>query len=151
MALGETLIDICEEADKPTRSTVYRWQEHIDGFSDTLARARELQAHYHAESIDRVNKMIESGEMKPDAGRVIAQNLMWRAKVLNPYVYAERKHVEQNVNVSGGLDHVLAQIGGSTKTALPGQAEELAVEHVAPQQALEVEYAVVSDDADKGK
>lgn len=41
---GESLKGICEDADTPSKSTVFKWLADIPAFSDKYARAREMQA-----------------------------------------------------------------------------------------------------------
>lgn len=44
LADGESLRSICRDDTMPSTSTVCKWLNDIDGFSEQYARARELQA-----------------------------------------------------------------------------------------------------------
>lgn len=44
IACGESLRAICADPEMPVLSTVFKWLNDVDGFSDQYARARETQA-----------------------------------------------------------------------------------------------------------
>jgi hypothetical protein len=48
---GESLRQICAEAEMPSKTSVMRWLEANKEFRDQYARARELQAEHWAEEI----------------------------------------------------------------------------------------------------
>ena len=95
---GESLIDICDAADMPNASTVYRWVEHNPEFSNKYVRARELQAHGNAERAlrDAVNaKDAALGRLAFDARR-------WHAGKMLPKVYGDRVDLNHSGRISVG-------------------------------------------------
>ena len=53
IAQGESLVNICKDADMPSRQTFMRWllEDKHEGLRDNYARAREAQADFYAEQI----------------------------------------------------------------------------------------------------
>lgn len=51
IALGETLTEITSDEDKPSPSTVWRWQRSHDDFRKAIAHAREAQTRMWADQI----------------------------------------------------------------------------------------------------
>lgn len=51
LADGESLRTICDDADMPARSTVFRWLSLHKEFSDQYARAKEVQAEVLADEL----------------------------------------------------------------------------------------------------
>ena len=88
LADGETLTEICQDEYMPHRTTVCNWlvKQENEAFSSQYARARESQGDSVFDDVKRVQKRVESGELAPDAGRVVINALTWRAKVLKPRV-----------------------------------------------------------------
>lgn len=51
IADGLSLREICNQEDMPSRATVFKWLNDIEGFSNQYARAREEQAETLADEI----------------------------------------------------------------------------------------------------
>jgi hypothetical protein len=53
LSSGEPLTKICLDQHIPAESTIYRWEDHVEGFSEKVTRARERSAdHYSHQIID---------------------------------------------------------------------------------------------------
>jgi len=48
---GEPLTKICLDVHIPAESTIYRWEDHVEGFSDKVTRARERSADHFSHQI----------------------------------------------------------------------------------------------------
>ncbi len=79
LANGGSLRAWCAMDGHPTFSTVYKWLEEREAFSDAYARARERQAHNDGDRMNEVALKLERGEMAPDVARVMADILKWTA------------------------------------------------------------------------
>ena len=105
LAIGHSLLKICEADDFPSERTVYRWLEQNEDFRQKYARARELQAdHYSAEIIDladkdritqkRVIKADGSEELtildQTDRTRLQIDARKWYASKLAPKKYGDK-------------------------------------------------------------
>lgn len=95
IALGRSLVKICEEPDMPSYSTTMEWRASDAVFSDRYARAREDQADYHAEEIVD----IADTETDPNVARVRIDARKWKASKLKPKVYGERIAVDQDLTI----------------------------------------------------
>jgi terminase small subunit-like protein len=99
LADGELAIEISQLDGMPSTSTIWRWQEEHDGFRETYARARRLQAYACAE------KAVQSGRnataADAAAARVRFDADRWLAARLDPSNWADRT-VQEVVGKDGG-------------------------------------------------
>lgn len=96
LALGETLLDICEDERMPDRRTVYRWCEANETFRLMYARARVDQADaWHDEAIKHARG---TDAVSASADRLRFDALRWAASKASPKRYGDRIAHE----VSGG-------------------------------------------------
>lgn len=114
MALGRSLIKICEDPGMPGYSTVLAWRSEDATFQEMYARAREEQADWHAEQI----LLIADTEEDPNKARVRIDARKWAASKLRPKVYGDRINVDADVNVripddqlESRLAHLLGKAG----------------------------------------
>ena len=106
LSQGETLVRICEDSDMPSRATVYAWMDERSEFQTRCARAREAQAEFMDHRILGVADRVESGDLDPQAAKVVLSALQWRAAKLNPRRYGERLEVDSRLAVS----HYLVEV-----------------------------------------
>lgn len=90
---GRSLRAWCKEEGNPCYSTVFKWLEQQEGFADSYARAREVQAHNDADRINAVAEQLELGAMAPDVARVIVQAMQWTAARRLPKAYGDKLSV----------------------------------------------------------
>ena len=99
LADGELAIEISKLPGMPSTSTIWRWLDQHEGFRETYARARLLQAQACAE------KAVQSGRAaKADdaaAARVKFDADRWLAARLDPANYADRS-TQEIVGKGGG-------------------------------------------------
>lgn len=70
ISYGESLRTICKDADMPACSTVFKWLNDIDGFSEQYARARETQVE------GLIDELVEiADEADQEAGAVAQAKL----------------------------------------------------------------------------
>ncbi len=66
---GEPLSKICRDEHIPAESTIYRWEDHVEGFSEKVSRARERTAdHYSHEIIEIAEETPVFEQPDPDGG-----------------------------------------------------------------------------------
>lgn len=99
LAMGESLRQLCRDADMPDFSTVKRWLGKNDEFRAQYARAREDQADYMAdEAIDAAR---EADKDNAAAVRVHLDAIKWLAGKLSPKKYGD-KQTHEIGGVGGG-------------------------------------------------
>lgn len=117
IANGESLRSICDDEDMPAKSTVFKWLNDEQEFSDQYRRAREAQADTLFDDIltiaddgrnDWMEKVNADGEnigwqvngeaMRRSQLRIDARK--WMAGKLKPKKYGEKL----DLNVSGSLE-----------------------------------------------
>lgn len=95
----ESLLRICKDADMPNRRTVERWMDADAEFAAKCARARESHADHIFDGMEEIEDGVLSGEIKPDAAKVVISSRQWRAEKLKPRVYG----VKADVNLTGTI------------------------------------------------
>ena len=130
LADGETLTEICQDEHMPDRSTVCNWlrTQENSAFSAQYARARESQGDGVFDDVKRVQKRVESGELAPDAGRVVINALTWRAKVLKPKVYGDGVNVKVSDPDGGPVAHKVTIEVVDSPRSLAAPVAQLAIE-----------------------
>ena len=95
LAMGMSLVKICEAKNMPGRSTVHDWlnpnhPSYQPTFSDKYARAREDQADFKADEIEDIANRTLKGEIRPDIARVVIDTKKWTASKLRPKRYGDK-------------------------------------------------------------
>lgn len=115
IAAGLSVKKACIVDGMPAESTIFLWLYEDDDFSEHYARARERRADARAERIDDICQKVESGELKPDAARVIIDAEKWQAGKENAKRYGDRLQLDADMNVNmtdAQLDTRLAKLLG---------------------------------------
>jgi len=115
IALGRSLVKICEEPDTPSYWTVMQWRANDDAFAQSYARAREDQADFYAEEIID----IADEEKDSNLARVRIDARKWKAGKLKPKVYGDRVNLDGDFNVrmdDGQVESRLAYLLGKAGT-----------------------------------
>jgi hypothetical protein len=135
IADGESLKAICEDAEMPSKATVFKWLAENTAFSDQYARAREVQADALFDDIlsiaddgrnDWMEKMSadggnmgwqENGEaLRRSQLRIDARK--WMAGKLRPKKYSEKLQVEGSMTHEAGdsIRSLMDAVNGRTRT-----------------------------------
>lgn len=121
IAAGLSIRKACAVSeDKIAESTVFKWLYEDADFSEQYARARERRADARAERIDDICDRVASGDLKPDAGRVIIDAEKWQAGKENSKRYGDRLQLDADMNVNmtdDQLDARLAKLLGKAGAA----------------------------------
>lgn len=101
IADGKSLRSICEGADYPDRSTVFRWLADPANaeFRTQYALAREASADADDDDIRDIAGRVEAGKIDPQAARVAIDAKKWSAGKRKPKVYGDKVAL-----VGGGKD-----------------------------------------------
>lgn len=109
IAIGRSVLQICEGKDFPSERAVYRWLEVHEEFRQKYARAREFQAeHYASEIIALADTPVEARRVtiKPDGSEEIVLGdavdrtrlqidaRKWYASKVAPKVYGDKQQLE---------------------------------------------------------
>ncbi|QIU92140.1 helix-turn-helix domain-containing protein [Yokenella regensburgei] len=105
---GQSVRQICKGSDMPAQSTVYKWLNDFESFSEQYARARESQAEMYAEEIISIadSSTEEAGAVAKARLQVDARK--WYASKVAPKKYGDRIQQDINANINVSLiDRVL--------------------------------------------
>lgn len=99
----KSLHEICKEAWAPGHTSVFKWLKENKGFADKYARARELQADWYFDQMDKIAR--DCGYTHEDIGRARLQidTLKWKLSKMIPKKYGDKLDVahEGNLNLKG--------------------------------------------------
>lgn len=99
LATGKSMRAICEPDTMPDRGTVMRWVvEDREGFAAIYARAREAGGHVRADDMQDLNEKVLSGDLEPNAARVVLGNMQWQAERYAAKVFSPKSTVDVNMN-----------------------------------------------------
>jgi polyhydroxyalkanoate synthesis regulator phasin len=84
--------------------TFMLWVNENEHLAEQYARAIATRAEIHAQRIEDVIDKVESGELKPDQGRVMADQLKWIASKLNPRRYGDKVMSEVDMTLRISID-----------------------------------------------
>lgn len=117
---GRSLRSICEDADMPATTTVYRWLHERDDFRDQYARAREIQAEGGIDDMieiaddGRNDWMLRAQGGYQVNGEVLARSKLrietrqWAAMKLLPKKYGDKLQIDANHAIAAMDDAELA-------------------------------------------
>lgn len=90
LANGESLRQICADADMPARQTVRNWRRDIPGFSALYEAARIDQTEAELDSLMEIEQLVLDGEVEPDQAKVAISSKQWRMAKLNKNRFGDR-------------------------------------------------------------
>lgn len=95
IAQGKSLRSICERDDTPAMSTVFKWLNENEAFSEQYARAREAQADALFDDVLAIADQYDSAQDKMDVDHIQRAKLRidarkWMAGKLRPKKYGEK-------------------------------------------------------------
>ena len=105
MAQGETLTNICRDADMPAWTTVHDWKKADPSFAQALARAREQQAEAWAEEMISISDDDLPTHEEIGRARLRMQARQWLAGKYNP-TYADKPN---QLQVAVGVNVVIPE------------------------------------------
>ena len=94
----------------PGKQTVLDWLAAEESFRAKYARAREAQADLMFDGMADIELDVLSGELKPDAAKVVLWSRQWRAAKLRPKVYGDK--IEATHELGESVTKIVRQIVG---------------------------------------
>lgn len=103
IADGQSLRDLCEAEDMPSRETVRRWLSQNEAFRAQYAHAREEQADAYADQI----KHEAFSATDASLGRLRMDALKWTASKLAPKKYGDAVQMKHTDADGGPVQQVI--------------------------------------------
>ena len=105
---GSNLEQIGKKEGFPTKQTIYKWLNDIDGFFDEYTRARQNRAAWRAADMDQTVQDLKDGRIDYQTARIALDNHKWQAGKENPKVYGDKIQQEHtgSVTFSGMMDEL---------------------------------------------
>ena len=105
---SNSLNRICTDDSLPNRRTVERWMDEDAEFAAQCARAREAHAERIFDGMEDIEEGVLSGDIKPDAAKVVLSSRQWRAEKLKPRKFGAK--VEQTHEFGESITKIVRQI-----------------------------------------
>jgi hypothetical protein len=99
MAQGETLTNICRDADMPSWTTVHDWKKADESFRQDIMRAREAQAVAWADEIKDISDEELPTHEEIGRARLRMQSRQWLAGKYNQQFADKPNQTQVNVGV----------------------------------------------------
>lgn len=96
LANGRSMRSIVQDEDMPSWTTIWRWLQQDMSFRARYARAREIQAHYIAETAHDEAVIADDAQL----GRLALDARKWFAAKLAPKVYGDK--ISQEISGPNG-------------------------------------------------
>jgi hypothetical protein len=123
LADGESMRSICRDEGMPSRDVIDVWRETHPDFDAKCARAREDQAEFHHDEMDKIEADTLSGDLAPQAASVVLANKRWRMEKLKPKVYGAKVDMNHGSQPGNPMTLLLQQISGTTIKPVADDAE----------------------------
>lgn len=94
IAHGKSLRAVCAEDDMPSTSTVCKWLNESQEFSEQYARARDRQADHYFEEIIEIADTVESDSAAVAKARLQVDARKWTLSKLAPKKYGEKTELD---------------------------------------------------------
>ena len=90
LADGESLRQICADADMPARQTVRDWKRNVPGFGALYEAARVDQTESELDDLMEIEQQVLSGDVEPDQAKVAISSKQWRMSRFNKNRFGDR-------------------------------------------------------------
>lgn len=87
--------------ERPSRRTIYRWQQENPEFDAKCVRARELAGEAAVEESDEICEMVMRGELDPHSAGVVIKWKQWKASKQASKLYGD------STTIKGDADNPL--------------------------------------------
>lgn len=94
IANGKSLRAICAEDDMPSTTTVFKWLNENQDFSEQYARARDRQADHYFEEIVEIADSVEADSAAVAKARLQVDARKWTLSKLAPKKYGEKTELD---------------------------------------------------------
>ena len=103
------VVEICAMDDMPSKDTLYRWKRQNKEFSDQYARAREHRADSRQDNIDEIVSKVLTGDIDPQAARVIIDAEKWQMSKEQPRRYGDKLSIGGDPE-TGPVKHIIEHV-----------------------------------------
>lgn len=94
IAHGKSLRAVCAEDDMPSATTVFKWLNENQDFSEQYARARDRQADHYFEEIVEIADSVEADSADVAKARLQVDARKWTLSKLAPKKYGEKTELD---------------------------------------------------------
>lgn len=106
MCEGETVTQICKDADMPNKSTVFLWSVNKPDFSDRYLMAVKVLGQCRVDKIPEVIEDMRQGLIDHSMANVELNAIKWEGSKFYPKMYGDKQQVEsknENINVNADM------------------------------------------------
>tara|TARA_R100000900_G_scaffold30343_3_gene24460 strand:+ start:4440 stop:4988 length:549 start_codon:yes stop_codon:yes gene_type:complete len=85
---------VCKDKDMPAWGTTWNKIHNDKDFERKYMNALASRGMLYADQLDEINRRVLSGEIDPQAARLVSDNFKWTAARLLPKVYGDKQQVD---------------------------------------------------------
>ncbi len=94
---GETIRQISADEDMPSWGAIQGWLIRHKEFREAYTAARSIHADFEFERLRGIVDQVLSGDITPDVGRVVMNEINWILGRMKPRVYGDYKQIDATV------------------------------------------------------
>ena len=107
---GRSGQSVCRDKDMPAWGTAWNKIYNDKDFERRYMNALASRGMIYADQLDEINRRVLSGEIDPQAARLVADNYKWTAARLLPKVYGDKQQVDVTHEAGGSYLDLLQQV-----------------------------------------
>lgn len=107
---GRSGQSVCRDKDMPAWGTAWNKIYNDKDFERRYMNALASRGMIYADQLDEINRRVLSGDIDPQAARLVADNYKWTAARLLPKVYGDKQQVDVTHEAGGSYLDLLQQV-----------------------------------------
>jgi len=121
---GLALYTACEQIGICTK-TFYEWMSVYDWIAPQYTRAKQDRAEAQFDKLEEIELKVLSGEINPNAGRVVIDSMKWRLGKMHGKYSDLNHHVKVEHNISVDLEDRLNRAKAARRVGNNNQGQKL--------------------------
>ena len=146
---GRSGQSVCRDKDMPAWGTAWNKIYNDKDFERRYMNALASRGMIYADQLDEINRRVLSGEIDPQAARLVADNYKWTAARLLPKVYGDKQQVDVTHEAGGSYLDLLQQVNKAAQLKHVEVVEHQETDTTDTLRAREINHISVNNDVPK--
>ena len=146
---GRSGQSVCRDKDMPAWGTAWNKIYNDKDFERRYMNALASRGMIYADQLDEINRRVLSGEIDPQAARLVADNYKWTAARLLPKVYGDKQQVDVTHEAGGSYLDLLQQVNKAAQLKHVEVVEHQETDITDTLRAREINHISVNKDVPK--
>jgi len=146
---GRSGQSVCRDKDMPAWGTAWNKIYNDKDFERRYMNALASRGMIYADQLDEINRRVLSGEIDPQAARLVADNYKWTAARLLPKVYGDKQQVDVTHEAGGSYLDLLQQVNKAAQLKHVEVVEHQEIDTTEALREREINHISVNKDVPK--